>query len=191
MVVAQHSVLPARWSGAAFAVGIAGHVTGYMYELVDPSFAWWMRLIPLLLAAPLVLVGRFDRAASESTAYRWFIIGTPLGWTAIDFLRGTLPMVAIRASPAYALHDAPSLIQPVSITRIAGLNLLILAMNWTLAGAVIDGIDRVRALGPPAPSKTRGWRLLVAALACGRRPASRYWTTHSRSSGWRPSSPAW
>jgi apolipoprotein N-acyltransferase len=164
MVVAQHVLLPARWSGAALAVGIGGYVTGYMYDLVDPSFARWMWLIPLALAVPLLLGGRVDRALHEATAYRWFVIATPLGWTAIDFVRGGLPMVATRASPAYAVYDAPSLLQPVSITGIAGLNLLILAVNWTLAGAVIDRLDWARSLGPTLPRRTRGWPVLAAAL---------------------------
>ena len=36
--VAQHAVLPVRWSGPAFAVGIGGFVAGYMTGLLDPTF---------------------------------------------------------------------------------------------------------------------------------------------------------
>ena len=159
MIVAQHHLLPERWSGAAFAIGIAGYVSGYMYGLLDPSFAWWMRLIPVALVVPLFWWGRADRRFHRDSGYRWFLIATPLVWTAGDFLRSSAPMVASRASLAYALFDRPALIQPVSVTGIAALNLLILATNWTVAAAVLGRLRR------PSPPPGRGRLAVVAALA--------------------------
>ncbi|MEY2467569.1 MAG: apolipoprotein N-acyltransferase [Actinomycetota bacterium] len=144
MVIAQHAVLPERWSGAAYAVGIGGFVTGYMAGLLDPTFAWWMRAIPVLIVGPLWFAGVADRRFHQRTNYRYLIIATPLAWAAVDFLRGSVPMIATRASLPYALFDHPSLIQPVSITGLVGLNLLILVTNWTVAAFFIQSVRVTR-----------------------------------------------
>src|SRR5687768_5989917 len=74
MIVAQHHVLPERWSGLALAVGIGGYITGYLVPLLDPSFAWWMRVISAAVAIPLAFAGRADRSFHTNTARRWFLV---------------------------------------------------------------------------------------------------------------------
>ncbi|MEY2468080.1 MAG: apolipoprotein N-acyltransferase, partial [Actinomycetota bacterium] len=53
------------------------------------------------------------------------------------FLRSSVPAIATRASLPYALFHHPSLIQPVSVTGMVGLNLLILVSNWTVAALFV------------------------------------------------------
>jgi apolipoprotein N-acyltransferase len=138
MVVAQHAVLPQRWSGLAFSVGIGGFIAGYLAGVVDPSFAWWMRLLPLAIVVPLFFAGAADRRFHARTDYRWFVIATPLAWVTIDFLRSGLPMTGTNASLPYALFAHPSLLQPIAVTGIVGINLLIVVINWTIAGVVLS-----------------------------------------------------
>ena len=137
MVVAQHRFLPERWSGAAFAIGIGGFVAAYIAGVLDPSFHWWFRALPVAVAIPMWFFGWADRRFHRVTNYRYFAIATPLAWAAVDFLRGGTPFAGTRASLPYALFNHPSLLQPVAITGIAGLNLLIVLVNWCVAGLLL------------------------------------------------------
>src|SRR5689334_15051339 len=103
MIVAQQAVLPERWSGAAFAIGIGGYIAAYIQGLIDPTFAWWMRALPLVVVPVMWFLGHLDRRFHQRTRYRYFVLATPLAWVALDFLRSGAPMTGTRASLPYAL----------------------------------------------------------------------------------------
>jgi apolipoprotein N-acyltransferase len=165
MVVAQQRVLPARWSGLAPAVGIGGFYAGYLHGLFDASFAWWMALIPVVVAVGVFFATARWRWFDEATRYRLFVIGFPLAWVAVDFLRGFVPAVATRGYPAYALFREPWLLQPVSVVSIHVLNLLILMVNWAIAGVVLLALSRPGPLRLPASKRTVLGGAAVVALA--------------------------
>jgi apolipoprotein N-acyltransferase len=133
----QHRVLPARWSALAPAIGIGGFYAGYLHGLYDASFAWWMALIPSVVAGGVFLATAAQRSFDEATRYRFFVIGFPLAWAAVDFLRGFAPVVATRGYPTYALFRQPRLLQPVSVLSIHALDLLVLLVNWAVGGVVL------------------------------------------------------
>ncbi|MHB1446370.1 MAG: nitrilase-related carbon-nitrogen hydrolase [Acidimicrobiales bacterium] len=142
MVVAQYRVLPPRRSWLAPAVGLGGFYAGYLHGLYNSSFAWWFPLIPLAVGAMVGLGTAGWRRADEATGFRLFVIGFPLAWSAVDFLRGMVPAVATDGYPAYALFRQVWFIQPVSIFSIYVLNLLILAVNWSISALVLLALDR-------------------------------------------------
>ena len=177
MVVAQHRVLPARWSGLGPAIGIGGmfgfHLSPGLVDGGLPVLAVVWPVLMGLLIAPIVWR---SRRFQEATAYRWFLVSAPMGWVALDFLRtrGNEVFAATFGYPAYAMWDHPALLQPVSVFGINGLELLIFLVNWALAAAVIASIDR-RAdgrsgavAGRPAVTVRRArLGLTVAAVAVG------------------------
>jgi apolipoprotein N-acyltransferase len=142
MVVAQHRVLPHRWSWLAPAVGIGGAYAVYFSPgLADGDVAVVFQLFPIYVALLAALFAGRGRRFAERTGYRWIALSAPLGWTAIDFVRstGNETMGGTWGFHAYALHDHPALLQPVSVFGITGLQLLILLSSWALGGWLLRG----------------------------------------------------
>src|SRR5689334_919268 len=149
MVVAQNQLLPARWSGLALAVGFGSYLVWALWDTFLPGQRWVFA--PLVLG--LVVSGRVSRATWEATGRR-HLWSEPVIWVAVLFLLGLTP-IASWVDPAYSLYHQPRLIQPISLVGIAGLNLLVLLVNFAIAGFLI------------APGKYRITTALVAVLAVG------------------------
>ncbi len=142
MVVAQHRVLPRRRSWLAPAIGIGGAYAVYFSPgLRDGDVAVVFELMPLYVAVIAVLVAGRGRAFGERTGLRWIAVSAPVCWTAIDFVRstGSETMGGTWGFHAYALHDHPLLLQPLSVFGITGLQLLVLLPSWAAAGLVLRG----------------------------------------------------
>jgi apolipoprotein N-acyltransferase len=174
MVVAQHRVLPARWSGLGPAIGIGGMFGFHLSPgLVDGGLPVLAVVWPALMALLIAPIVWRSRRFHEATAYRWFLLSAPIGWVALDFLRtrGNEVFAATFGYPAYAMWHHPALLQPVSVFGINGLELLIFLVNWALAGAAIAWLDRGRDAeaadgGRPVVSARQARRgLAVAGVA--------------------------
>ena len=169
MLVAQHRVLPARWSAVALGVGIGGMFAFHLSPgLAEGDVAPAVHLWPLFVAALVAVLAWRSRAFHERTSYRWFLVSGPIAWVALDFLRasGTEVLAATFGYRSYALYEHPLLLQPISVFGIHGLELLILLVNWAAAAIAIAAIDRRRGgAGPRLPVRlaTR-WVAAVAVL---------------------------
>lgn len=147
MLVAQHRVLPARASWLAPAIGIGGSYAVYFSPgLADGEVALVYQFLPLYVAVLAALLAGRSRKFAERTGHRYFVVSAPLAWTAIDFLRstGSETIGGTWGFHAYALHDHPILLQPVSVFGITGLQLLILLTSWALAGLALRGRAALR-----------------------------------------------
>jgi apolipoprotein N-acyltransferase len=145
MVVAQHRVLPARWSALGPGVGIGGMFAYHLSPgLADGDVSPVVHLWPVFVAALVVALTWRSRAFHERTGYRWFLVSGPVAWVALDFLRasGTEVLAATFGYRSYALYEHPLLLQPVSVFGIHGLELVILLVNWAAAALVIAALDR-------------------------------------------------
>ncbi|HEY1831079.1 MAG TPA: nitrilase-related carbon-nitrogen hydrolase [Acidimicrobiales bacterium] len=147
MLVAQYRVLPRRWSWMAVAIGIGGYVAGYLHGVIDPSFAWWVACLPLVVALAAGLGAIGARKFDESTGYAFFVFTFPLIWSAFEFLRGFAPGIGTQGYLAYTLFKEPWLLQPVSVLSVNALNLLILVVNWTIGLGVLMLLERRRPWG--------------------------------------------
>jgi apolipoprotein N-acyltransferase len=142
MLMAQHRLLPRRWSWLAPAVGIGGAYAVYFSPgLADGDVAFVYQLFPLYVAVLAVLATGRSRAFNERTDYRWIAVSAPVAWTAIDFVRssGSETLGGTWGFHAYAMYAHPALLQPSSIFGITGLQLLILLTSWAVAGVVLRG----------------------------------------------------
>lgn len=169
-IVAQQRILPRRWSGLALGIAVGTMYQGYLGPgLFSSDLAWYFYAYGLWVAIAVALLTFRSRAFHTRTGYRWFVLATPLAWTAIDFLRTTLTEAfgGTWGMVAYAMYDRPALLQPVSITGIHGMNLLILVVNWALALAILAWLDRrygtVDDHQPIAWPRARGGLIGVAA----------------------------
>jgi apolipoprotein N-acyltransferase len=144
-IVAQQRILPRRWSGVALGIAVGTMYQGYMGPgLFSSDLAWYFYAYGLWVGLAVALLTSRSRAFHVRTGHRWFVLATPLAWTAIDFVRTTLTEAfgGTWAMVAYAMYDRPAVLQPVSVTGIHGMNLLILLVNWALALGVLAWLDR-------------------------------------------------
>jgi apolipoprotein N-acyltransferase len=171
MLVAQHRVMPRRWSGVAFGVGFAT----YLAPQITPGFTEaglspFYQLFPVFAAAAVAALAWRSRAFHERTGYRWFILATPVAWVAIDFLRlisGRADLGGTWWNPVYALYSIPSFLQPVNVFSIFGLELLLLVVNFAVAALVLARLDGRRLPVRPAlgvAAAVVAWGLLSASL---------------------------
>jgi apolipoprotein N-acyltransferase len=171
MVVAQHRFMPPRWSSLAVGIGLGGMFAfHYSRGLAEGHVSRLVQAWPVLAALLIAALAWRSRAFQERTGYRWFVISPPLAWVALDFLRasGTEVLGATTGYPAYALYAHPTLLQPISVLGIDALELLLLMVNWAVAGLVIAVMDRRRTQGPRLPlrSAVRNGAAVAALLVC-------------------------
>jgi len=161
-LIAQYRVLPRRWSSLAPAIAIGGWIGAYFTKVfgLGGAGAWYMRLLPLLVAAFVFLAERGNRALHERSAYRWFVVQGVVGWIGFEMLRTFVPNMGTWAFVGYPLYAQLRFIQPVSIVGILGLDLLIMAVNFVLAQLALRWFDRHLswdAVPDPDPRLTRAW----------------------------------
>ena len=160
-VIAQHRVMPRRLAPFALGAAVGGLFQGYLGPgLYEGGVAWYLEIYGVWIALIVAGLAWRSRTFHERTNYRWFILATPLAWTALDFARSNLTEVAAGTWGyiAYALYDRPAVLQPVSVFTIHAVNLLILMTNWALAAIVITAIDRRRG-------EMRSWQPAMRGVA--------------------------
>lgn len=180
MVVAQHSVLPARLAPLAVAIGIGGSFAVHLSPgLADGDVAIVYQLMPLYVGVIAAAIAWRSRRFQERTSYRWFVVSFPVAFTAIEFLRssGTETFGGTWGFQAYALWDHPALLQPISVFGITGLHLLIFLVNWAIAAAVMKRAAR-RDLAVVAVLVV-AWVAASAAMTDTARPALRVATVQN------------
>jgi apolipoprotein N-acyltransferase len=153
-IVAQHRVLPKRWSGLALGIAVGMLFQGYMGPgLSNADLPWYFYTYGLWIGLLVAIVAWRSRGFQDRTSYRFFLISAPVAWVALEFLRSTQSetLAATWGNIAYALYERPVLLQPISVTGIHGINLLVLVVNWAIAGLVIAWLDRRNAPTEQAP----------------------------------------
>lgn len=167
-IVAQHRVVPPRFSGLAYGVGFGCFYAGYfgpMFAGQHTAMAW----VPFIAAAIATLGSTGSRAFHARTHYRWFVLEGAVSWIGVEAIRAFLPMIGTGGSVAFALYSQPWLIQPVGIFGIFGLGLLIMLINYALALGALVVIDNVwtRQQEPVPRSLVRRWMAGILVTAVG------------------------
>jgi apolipoprotein N-acyltransferase len=170
-IVAQHRVLPARWSGLGLGMAVGIMFQGYLGPgLGGADLAWFLYVYGVWIGIFVAVLAWRSRRFHARTGYRWLPLTAPMVWVALDFLRTGMTEVFAGSwgMVAYAMYDRPALLQPVSITGIHGLNLLILMVNWTLGLGVLAALDHRHGPPPDRAAISLGhahrWRIRVAAV---------------------------
>jgi len=171
VVVAQHRVLPERWSGLAMGVGLAAYLAGqFSIGLAQGHVAVVFQLMPLYMVFVIWALAWRTARFHRQTAYRWIAVATPIGWVALDFARasGNATLGGTFSNPAYAMWKHPGFLQPLGVFSIYGLELLILLSNWALAALAIAMIDRRSGADAHGPIvRIRAARTAAIAVAVG------------------------
>jgi len=140
MIFSQHRLMPEKFSGVAYGIGVGGFF-GLYFQSMFRNGPWFMQALPLLIALVAAAASSRDRRFHQRTNYRWFLLQGPLVWVGIELIRGVIPTVGTWGFAAYALYNQPWLIQPVSIFGIYGMSFLILVANYALALGMIALYD--------------------------------------------------
>ncbi|MDZ7844645.1 MAG: nitrilase-related carbon-nitrogen hydrolase [Anaerolineales bacterium] len=155
VILSQHRVMPEKFSGAAYGIGVGVYFALYFAGTFNGG-PLIMRWLPLLIGLIAGLASSRDRAFHQRTGCRWFLLQGPLVWVGIELIRGLIPTVGTWGFAAYALHGQPWLIQPVSVVGVYGLSFLILVINYGLAFLVIRRYDRWLEAGGCSPPSMKG-----------------------------------
>jgi apolipoprotein N-acyltransferase len=141
MLVAQHRLLPRRFSSLAPAIAIGGWLGAFLIPIFGGKSAF-MAVLPLTVGALLLLLEKGKRLFHERTGYRWFILEGTIGWVGMEMLRSLVPAIGTWGFIGYPLWSFPWFLQPLSIFGIYGLDLLVLLCNYTLTQAFLYLYDR-------------------------------------------------
>jgi apolipoprotein N-acyltransferase len=152
MIVGIHHVAPPRWGKVVLGLGVTVFIAGQLSPgLAEGEVAGVFQLLPLIFGLLFMAIAFRSQAFHARTGYRWLPITTPLAWVAIDSIRasGSGAFSALGGTfvnPVYTLYNLPTFLQPVSVTGIYGLELLVLVVNFTIGALIVR-----RLAGQPLP----------------------------------------
>ena len=149
VLVAQHRIMPARFSSLTKAVAIGIWLEGYMGPVFNPIGSY-MVYLPLIAAAFALVFDLGNRKFNQATHYRWFVLEGTLSWAGVEMVRLFIPIAGTWGFIAYPLYRQVWFIQPTSIFGIIGLGALIMMVNLVLAQGIIFYMDRKKSpVGTP------------------------------------------
>jgi apolipoprotein N-acyltransferase len=142
MLIAQHRILPRKWSGLAPAVGIGGWLFVFLTAMFGGNPA--ARVIQIVVAV-IIIVQLFTapgvRRFHEQTRYRWFVLQGIADWVGIEMIRSFIPPINTHAFIAQTMYTQPWMLQPISVFSIYGLGIVLTLFNFALAQGVLCLFD--------------------------------------------------
>ncbi|MGW8315298.1 MAG: nitrilase-related carbon-nitrogen hydrolase [Bacteroidales bacterium] len=149
MLVAEHLLLPVKWSGLAPAIGIGGWLfvfLGYMFG-TNPT-GRVIQVVVLVIIIIQVITTPGIRRFHLKTGYRYFIVYGLADWVGFEMVRSFIPPINTHAFMAQTMYTQPWMIVPISVFSIYGLSLVIILVNFVLARAVMSRMDGKWGLVP-------------------------------------------
>lgn len=151
--IAQYRLFPNKWSNLGEGITLLVWLGPFLGRLFGTDNGPFFTYLGIFIAI-LVFFISGDRKFNEFTGYRWFVLNGMAGWVGFEMIRATfIPLVATSGFIGYTLASQSWLIQPVSIFSIYGLNLLIIMVNYSFAGAIIHWVDRLWRVKGSVPMK--------------------------------------
>ncbi len=142
MLIAQHRILPRKWSGLAPAIGIGGWLFVFLASMFGGSPA--ARVIQIVVLV-IIMVQVFTlpgvRRFHEQTNYRWFMLQGVADWVGFEMIRSFIPPINTHAFIAQTMYTQPWMLQPISIFSIYGLGILLTLINFALAQGALTIFD--------------------------------------------------
>ncbi len=166
-LIAQYRLLPAKWSSLAPAIYLGIWLGLFLGRLFGSEFGPVFQFMGIWIAIFIFFVSK-DRKFHEITGYRWWVLQGVISWVGFEMIRATfIPLLATSGFIGYTQSTQPWLIQPVSLTSIYGLNILIILCNYALGYAALAWLDQRMTRGNPVKvlaSDAHRW-LIQAGIA--------------------------
>jgi apolipoprotein N-acyltransferase len=156
MIVAQHRVLPVRFSALAPGIAVGGFIAGCFGGVFPERAAWYMKALPLLVGVIVALASLGERARYARTGYRFWPLHGALAWVAIELVRSLIPALGTWGFLGYALFRQTWFLQPVSVFGTFGLDLVIVLVNYALGMLLVAWLDRRRGDSDRPHAETAG-----------------------------------
>ncbi len=141
-LVAQHRLLPLKWSALAPTLAIGGWLWPFLYRIFNIEGAPIWLLHMGFIVAIFTFFTSTERKFHELTGFRWFILQGLAAWVGFEMIRSFIPFLGTMGFAANPLASQPWLIQPISIFSIYGLNLLVILVNVALAQIIMAWMDK-------------------------------------------------
>jgi apolipoprotein N-acyltransferase len=142
MLVAQHRILPRKWSGLASAIGVGGWLLVFLGSMFGGSSA---ALVIYIVVLAIVVAQMFTipgvQRFHEQTNYRWFMLQGVADWVGVEMIRSFIPPINTHAFIAQTMYTQPWMLQPISIFSIYGLGVLLMLINFALAQSALILFD--------------------------------------------------
>ncbi len=163
MTIAAQRIMPRRWAGLPTAIGAGVWLAVLLTAIFGFNLNAWFFLAIALVVALINLVSEpGSRLFHERTGYRWFVLQGAISTVGIEMIRSFIPAISTHVFMVQTVYKVPWLIQPISIFSIYGMSLVIMLVNYALAGAALAWIDR---RWPGLSAVTFGTRLSTRWLA--------------------------
>jgi apolipoprotein N-acyltransferase len=163
MQVASQRIVPRRWAGAPTAVG--NFI--WLFVLLTAIFGlnpqlWFFPAIALLVAILSLTGDPATRLFHERTGYRWYALQGATNVVGFEMIRSFIPPINTHLFMVQTAYTQPWLLQPIAIFSMYGLSLLIVLVNFALAGAALAWIDhKWRWFEPPVVDFQKSMRWLA------------------------------
>ena len=166
-LIAQHRLLPLKWSALAPTIGIGLWLWPFLYRVFDIDGApIWLQHMGIIVAV-FTFFTSSERKFHEQTGFRWFILQGLAAWVGFEMIRSFIPFLGTMGFAANPLAGQAWLIQPVSIFSVYGLNLLVVLVNFALAQLIMNWMDNKwpgEESIPVDPKSTRSWAISTAVI---------------------------
>ena len=142
MLIAQHRILPRKWSGLAPAIGVGGWLFVFLASMFGGSpAARVIQIVVLVIIVVQVFTLPGVRRFHEQTDYRWFVLQGVADWVGFEMIRSFIPPINTHAFIAQTMYTQPWMLQPISIFSIYGLGVLLIFINFALTQGVLILFD--------------------------------------------------
>ncbi len=142
MLIAQHLILPLKWSGLAPAVGIGGWLFVFLTYMFGshPTGRVIQGIVLLIIVIQVLTIPGLRRFHVRSN-YRWLVIHGIADWVGFEMIRSFIPPINTHAFIAQTMYTQPGMLLPISIFSIYGLGILIILINFSLARGALQLLD--------------------------------------------------
>jgi apolipoprotein N-acyltransferase len=165
MLTAAHRIVPRNWAGVPLAVGNFIWLLVCLIALFGFNLQlWFFPGIALIVGLMQLIVEPGLRLFHERTNYRWFVLQGAVNVVGFEMIRSFIPPINTHLFMVQTAYSQPWLIQPISVFSIYGMSLVIMLVNYALAGAAMALIDRKwQWFEPPVVDFKRSMRSLAWA----------------------------
>ena len=165
MLIAEHRILPLRWSGLARGVAVGLFLLVFLVSLFGFSE---LTGIFIGVAGAIALISALTtpklRAFHERTGYRWFILQSALDVAGIEMIRSFIPPIRTHAFFAQTMYAQPWMLQGISVFSIYGLTMVIVLVSYAIAMGFLLALDnKLRFDGQPELDRKTSFQWMAGA----------------------------
>ena len=136
MLIGQYCILPEKVASLSPSVAISVWL-GVVLIPIFGKMSIGMAAIPLFAAVIVFFVDRGKRKFHARTGFRWLVLEGVAGWVGLEMIRSFIPAIGTWLFVGYPLWRYASILQPLSVFGIFGLDILVMTTNYVIGLGII------------------------------------------------------